>query len=142
MFLGITCCKISKENGYSFEDSIQIFDELCLGMRKLVRNMYLITDAFPNGFQTVMNSIVKDLTTDKKYCWDFEIISKTEDHFAYKIHKCLYLDACEKYGIRDFYQVFCNHDIWAYGSLHKHTKFIRYSTLVDSEYCHDEFIKI
>lgn len=142
MFLGITCCKISMEQGYSFEESIKIFDDLSKGMRKIARRMHLIADAFPNGYKVVTGTLYKDLTTEKKKCWNFEVLEQNEDKFVYKIHQCVYLDTCEKYGIKDFCQVFCDHDIWAYGDLKKHTKFIRHSTLVTGDCCYDEFERV
>ncbi|MBQ6806860.1 MAG: L-2-amino-thiazoline-4-carboxylic acid hydrolase [Lachnospiraceae bacterium] len=142
MFLGITSCKITMENGYSFEESIAIFDDVAHGVRVFSRWLFKMVDLFPNAFKTTRGSLLDDMRGPSAGCWHTEIVTDNEKEFTYKITKCLYIETCEKYGIRDFCQVFCNHDNWAYGGLQKHVKFVRYSTLVEGDCCHDSFLKI
>jgi len=58
-----------------------------------------------------------------------------------KITRCAYVEIFEHYGIRNFAKVFCNADL-CMAVMHRHTKFVRHSDLVDGECCHDKIIRI
>lgn len=142
IFLGITCYQMATERGYDYLEAVSIYDEVCHGMRVLSRKLYNFVDRFPGGYEKVKSSLLEDLKGPSANCWETEVVRDDGEEFAYKITKCLYVDTCERYGCRDFASVFCNHDNWAFGGLHRQVKFVRHSTLVDGECCYDRFLKV
>lgn len=132
-----------RENGLTANEGIAAYDYMALPMRTFARRIHLMADSLPNGFRTVVKSLTDDMDGPKGICWDVDEIERSDEAYEYKIHSCLYCDVCAEHGYPEFATVFCNHDIWAYGSLHKHVRFERFGTLADGDACcHDAFHRV
>lgn len=143
IYTGIACYKVLQEFGYSGEEAFNIYGEVAHSIRMLAGKLFQLADSLPNGYKMVRNSILEDITGLKGRCWDTEFTQDDENGFTYKITRCIYFDTCRECGCPEFTKAFCQHDIYAYGNLHKKVKFIRHSTFGDGgDYCSDSFIRI
>ena len=143
MYSGLAAYEILRENGYTAEEGIQAYDYICLLMRKIAALAHKIMDLFPSGYEKVVKSLTDDLDGAKSVCWTTEVVEHSSDKFEYKIHTCLYYDVCKEHGYPEFTAVFCNHDHWAFGVLHRHVRFERYGAIGDGDSCcHDVFYRV
>ena len=141
IFSGLVAYELLRENGFTQQDSIEIYDYMCKWLRKVASLAYRVVDLFPHGFRLAVNSVKEDIIGEKAVCWETSIIEDSELRFEYRITKCLYYEVCKAHGYPEFTKVFCTHDRYAYDVLHRHTKFIRYSAIGEGgECCHDAFV--
>lgn len=143
IYSGLAAYELLRENGFGTEESIAVYDEMCLLLRKVAALSYRIVDLLPGGFKIAVNSLRKDMLGEKSVCWNTSVIEDSDQKFEYKITWCLYYDTCKAHGYPEFTEVFCYHDRYAYEVLQRHTKFIRYEAIGEGgTCCHDAFIKI
>lgn len=143
IFSGLACYELLRENGFSEEVAIGIYDYMCKTLRKVAGIVYRIADLFPNGFEITVNSLRKDMIGSKAVCWDTQILSDDDNKFEYRITKCLYYDTCKAHGYPEFTKVYCYHDRYAYDVLFRHAKFVRYSAIGEGgDCCHDVFVNV
>lgn len=143
IFSGLAAYELLRENGFSKQESIEIYDYMCKTLRKVAAMAYRLADLLPNGFQIAVNSLKEDMVGVKSVCWETEVLEDSERCFEYRITKCLYYDTCKAHGYPEFTKVFCDHDRYAYDVLHRHAKFIRYSAIGEGgKCCHDAFINL
>lgn len=143
IFSGLAAYEILRENSLTEAEGIKAYDAMCAFMRKLSSVLYKGADLLPNGYKIVRQSLVDDLESEKKICWDTKILQDDEAGFTYEISRCLYFDTCKEHGYPEFCKVFCTHDWYAFGVLKRHAKFIRQSTIAENgTVCHDTIEKV
>ncbi len=143
IYSGLAVYELLREKGYSQEEAIAVYEEMCGTMRRIAALSYRLVDFLPGGFGAAVKSIRDDLTGEKAVCWDTTVIEDSQNRFEYKITKCLYYDTCKEHGFPEFTRVFCEHDRHAYDVLHRHAKFVRYSAIGEGgRICHDAFINV
>ena len=143
IFSGLAAYALMRESGLSEAEGIAAYDEMCSTLRELSRILYRFADLLPNGYQLVVNSLLEDMTGAKAVCWDTELVENSDRMLTYKIHRCLYFDTCAAHGYPEFTRVFCTHDWYSLGTLRRHAKFVRYSTLGEGgDCCHDSIVRI
>lgn len=143
IFSGLSAYEILRENGFTQEQGIQAYDEMCASMRKLAAFMYKTVDILPNGYKIVVDSLKDDLNGPKSICWDTKVLKDDSKGFTYEISRCLYFDTCKEHGYPEFCQVFCTHDWYSFGVLKRHSKFVRQSTIAeDGTVCHDTILRL
>jgi len=98
IFSGLSCYELLRENGFSEDEAIAIYDYMCKTLRRVAGIVYRIADMFPSGFEITVNSIRKDMVGSKAVCWDTQILSDDDNKFEYRITKCLYYDTGTCYG--------------------------------------------
>ena len=119
------------------------YDSMCAAMRKLSSLLYRGADLLPNGYGIVRKSLLDDLESEKRICWDTEILQDDGKGFTYEIRRCLYFDTCREHGYPEFCRVFCTHDWYAFGVLKRHARFIRQSTIAENgTVCHDTIERV
>ncbi len=143
IFSGLSAYEVLREQGLSHEEGVAAYDQMCRGLRKLGGWMYDCLDRLPHSYPMVRKSILKDLEGPQAICWEAAVVQDDETGFTYEISRCLYFDTCQEHGYPEFCQVFCTHDAYAFGSLHRHTQYIRHSTIAqDGTVCRDSFVKV
>ena len=143
IFSGLAAYELLRENGFSRQESIDIYNYMCKMLRKVAALVYRIVDLLPNGFRIAVNSLKEDIVGAKAVCWETEVLEDSDRCFEYRITKCLYYDTCKSHGYPEFTKVFCDHDRHAYDVLRRHAKFIRYSAIGEGgECCHDVFVNM
>lgn len=143
IYSGLAAYEILREQGMSEEEAINVYDYMCLTIRKLASFMYKTVDLFQGCFDIVKKSFMDDLRASDAESMNVEILKNDDKVLEYRINRCLYYDTCTKHGYPEFTKVFCTHDLYSFGVLKKHAKFIRYSTLGEGgECCHDAIVKV
>lgn len=143
IYSGLAAYELLQENGFTKEESTEIYDYMCKPLRTVAALSYRVVDLFPKGFRLAVNTIKEDILDAKAVCWETTVVEDSEQRFEYRITKCLYYDVCSAHGYPEFTKVFCTHDRYAYDVLHRHTKFIRYAAIGEGgDCCHDAFVKV
>ena len=143
VYAAITHAQICLELGYDLKEAQRIWEEiLCRKIKKMINKAMLLIDALPNGYNITTGWLYKDAQARiEENCLTYGLLDYSDEKLEYKITRCAYVEIFEHYGIRNFAKVFCNADL-CMAVMHRHTKFVRHSDLVDGDCCHDEIIRI
>ena len=143
VYAAITHAQICLELGYDLKEAQRIWEDiLSRKIKKMTNKVMLLIDALPNGYEITAGWLYQDAQARiAENCLTYGQLKYSGEKLEYRITRCAYVEIFEHYGIRNFAKVFCNTDL-CMAVMHRHTRFVRHSDLVDGDCCHDEIINI
>lgn len=143
VFTGLAAYELLREAGFSEQEAFDVYGFMCAPMRRIAHLTHRWIDALPHAYRLVRDSIISDLTGPKRISWSTKLIRNDDYALEYEITRCFYHEVCRAHGCPEFTRAFCEHDDYAYGSMHRHVKFTRLACFgCDGSCCHDRFERV